>query len=417
MGKTKKKLESLVELRNRAEQKVKSDLKALHNQPFTKTQEMLHELQVYQIELEMQNEELRRAQFELEMLRQKYFDLFNLAPVGYFAFDTKGLIIEVNLTGAELLETTKSGLLMKGFSHWIDPEYQDTFYLHRKQTIETRKRQTCELKMIRSDGREFFSQLSSIVEPEEDGNFKQIRTTVIDITDRKKTEQEQLKYEAKLKSMALTLSRTQQYERQKLSTQIHDGINQRMAIIRLKLQQAIQSVSDSSLAETLNRISSDFHCIMQDSYSLMFELSNPILYELGLISAIKSLLKSKLLTDNNITSQIVTLETHIKLNQDIAVILYQAVHELLVNIIKHANATNVEVIIVKKQNSLRISINDNGLGFKYPIEKLPNRDGGFGLFQIRETLQFIGGKLSIESKHQQGAIITITAPLDYEKIS
>ena len=412
MSKIKKTLEPLDKIRKQAEIKLEKNLQTILHKPQIPTEKLLHELQVHQIELEMQNVELRRAQLELEALHQKYFDLFNLAPIGYFTIDKSGLITEVNLTGAELLGATKSDLLGKGFSHWIAKESQDTFYLHRREAIATGMQQTCELILIKSDGSEFFGQLTSRLESNENGNFMHLRITLMDITDRKKAEQKQLKYDATLKSMALKLTQTQERERKKLSTQIHDGINQRMAIIRLELQQIIQSISDSSLAATLNRISSEIHCIMQDSYSLMFELSNPILYELGLVAAITSLLESKLLKSQGIDCKIVTPDIHIELNQNSAIILYQAVHELLINISKHAKAKNVEVVIKKEKKHLRIEIKDDGIGFTPLIEKMPFLKGGFGLFHIRESILSIKGELNIESELQHGTTVTITVPLN-----
>ena len=189
MGKGDKGLKPLNELRRQAEQKAKQNIEALRNQSRSKMEELVYELQVHQIELEMQNEELRRAHLEIEALQHKYFDLFDLAPVGYFAFDENGLIVEANLTGAELLGTTKIHLLKKAFSHWITPESQDTFYLNRRETIRTGVPHTYELKLLKSDSSEFFGQLVSRAELDEEGHFKQLRATVLDITERKKAEE------------------------------------------------------------------------------------------------------------------------------------------------------------------------------------------------------------------------------------
>jgi PAS domain S-box-containing protein len=181
--------ERLRKLRRRAERKAGHDIEALRHQPPAKKDELLHELRVHQIELEMQNEELRRAQSELDEFHRRYFDLFDLAPVGYFTINRKGLVTEANITGANLLGTTKADLIMKGFSHWIARESQDIYYLHRNQTIESGEPQTCELKLRKSDGNEFVGELISRVELDEEGNFKQLRTAVLDITEHKRAEE------------------------------------------------------------------------------------------------------------------------------------------------------------------------------------------------------------------------------------
>ena len=101
------------------------------------TRRALHELQVHQIELEMQNEELRRTQEELEASRARYFDLYDLAPVGYFTLSEQGLILEANLTAARLLGVARGALVKQPLSRFILPEDQDIYYLHRKELLET----------------------------------------------------------------------------------------------------------------------------------------------------------------------------------------------------------------------------------------------------------------------------------------
>lgn len=415
MGDEGQRLAQLSDLRRRAERKARQDVEALRDQPATKTRALIYELQVHQIELEMQNEELRRAQLELEGLRRKYFDLFDLAPVGYFTFDEKGLIVEVNLTGARLLGTTKANLLLKkGFSHWVTPESQDRFYMHRKEAIGTGVRQTCELKLRKSDGTEFFAQLVSTSEPDTEGQFNQLRTTVVDISERKKAERERLVYQARLKAMASQLSRVQELERHKLSKQLHDSICQSLTVARLNLQLSARSITDRALAEKLDEVSEQIRVIMEDSYSLMLELSSPILYELGLVTALKALLESRFLGDQGIKCKLRASEERLDLGRDMRVTLYQAVRELLVNSANHANAENVEVLIEKEEQYLRITVKDDGVGFEASQLQLPNTTGGFGLFNLRESLEGIGGELKIESRPGRGTVAVITVPVQCE---
>src|SRR5659263_48950 len=96
---------------------------------------LIHELQVHQIELEMQNEELRRAQKELEDARNRYSNLYDFAPVGYFTFDKNGLILEVNLTGSKKLGSERNSLINKPFSLFISPDSKDVFS-HLRQVFD-----------------------------------------------------------------------------------------------------------------------------------------------------------------------------------------------------------------------------------------------------------------------------------------
>jgi len=114
-------------------------------------QRIVHELQVHQIELEMQNDELRRTQQELEAAREKYFDLYDLAPVGYFSVSENGLILEANLTAAVMLGKERSHLGGQPLSRFIIKEDQDLYYLCHKQLLETRSPQVREIRMVRKD--------------------------------------------------------------------------------------------------------------------------------------------------------------------------------------------------------------------------------------------------------------------------
>lgn len=102
--------------------------------PLEEIRLMLHELQVHQVELEMQNQELRRAQAELDAARIRYFELYDLAPVGYISLNQNGLIVEVNLTVATLLGFERGALAMQPMSRYIHQEDQDIYYLHRKNS-------------------------------------------------------------------------------------------------------------------------------------------------------------------------------------------------------------------------------------------------------------------------------------------
>jgi len=114
-------------------------------------QRALHELRVHQIELEMQNEELRRTQEELEASRARYFDLYDLAPVGYVTLNEKGLILEANLTAAKLLGVARGALVKQPLSHFILPEDQDIHYRHLKALLETAAPQSWDLRLLRKD--------------------------------------------------------------------------------------------------------------------------------------------------------------------------------------------------------------------------------------------------------------------------
>jgi PAS domain S-box-containing protein len=161
------------------------------------TRHALHELRVHQIELEMQNEELRRAQAELDAARARYFDLYDLAPVGYCTINEQGLILEANLTAATLLGVARSALVKQWFTSFILPEDEDIYYLHRKQLFETGEPQACFLRMVKSDSAQFWAHLEATA-VEDAGGAPVCRIVISDITERKRAEEEREKLTAQL---------------------------------------------------------------------------------------------------------------------------------------------------------------------------------------------------------------------------
>jgi PAS domain S-box-containing protein len=150
---------------------------------------IIHELQVHQIELEAQNEELKRVQFELEASSNKYQDLYDFAPVGYFTLTQKGIIIEVNLAMAALLGMPGSKLIGRGFGHFVAPESLDQCDQHIISVLGHEEKQTCDLRLKREDGSSFYARLDGIrIESPVKGSYV-IRIALIDISERRRLEE------------------------------------------------------------------------------------------------------------------------------------------------------------------------------------------------------------------------------------
>ncbi|SMP66905.1 PAS domain S-box-containing protein [Desulfonatronum zhilinae] len=160
----------------------------LEGQVPEEVRQTLHELRVHKIELELQNEELRRTQAELDTVRARYFDLYNLAPAGYCTVNEEGRILEANLTMATLLGTTISKLAKQPLTRFILPEDQDIFYLHRKTLVETGEPQKWDLRLVKLDGALFWAHLSAACA--RDGDDAWVYHLVIsDISARKQAEE------------------------------------------------------------------------------------------------------------------------------------------------------------------------------------------------------------------------------------
>jgi PAS domain S-box-containing protein len=156
----------------------------------------LHELRVHQVELEMQNEELRRVQEQVEILQAKYFDLFDLAPVGYVTLSEEGYILEANLTVADFLGLARSALVNQFLTRFILPEDQDLYYRHRRLLLDIGKPQVCELRLLKSDDSEFWVRLDEVAARDGDGSAV-YRAVLIDINERKQVAEALRKAEEK----------------------------------------------------------------------------------------------------------------------------------------------------------------------------------------------------------------------------
>ncbi len=234
----------------------------------------------------------------------------------------------------------------------------------------------------------------------------------VDTTERKKAEEKLLEHEARLKSLASELSLVEERERRQLATELHDRISQSLVISRMKLQALLKSASASELAAPLEEACNGIAQIIQDTRTLTFDLSSPILYELGFEAAVAEWLDEQIQKKHGIKTEFEDDRRPKPLDDDIRVLLFRNVRELLINIVKHANAQNVKVSIYRIDEQVCVSVEDDGVGFD-PAEVASK--AGFGIFSIRERLEQLGGHLEIESEPGRGSKITMTAPLKYEK--
>ena len=240
--------------------------------------------------------------------------------------------------------------------------------------------------------------------------------------ERKRAEKKLLDYQAQLKSLAWELLQTEEREKRRLAGVVHDRISQNLAMAELTLQSLRESVRRTGALgpaelESLDKAYAVIEQIIEDTHSLTFELSNPVLYELGLEAAVKQYLTKQIREKYGIKCKFTAEAQSIELDKEVSIVLFQAVRELLVNVIKHAKADTVGVHIQKAADRMRIAVEDDGVGFlpsELDSSLLQSKTGGFGLFSVRERLEYLGGEVDIKSTPGQGTCITLTAPLKWQ---
>jgi PAS domain S-box-containing protein len=183
-------------LRQKAEASAGPDSAEFAPMSHEETRHALHELRVHQIELEMQNEQLRQTLDELDASRARYFDFYDLAPVGYCSIDKAGLFLHANLTAAGWMGVARGELPGQPISRFIAKDDQDIYYLMCRQVVVSGEAQTCEIRMRRHDGTQFWVSVDAVAASDESG-VPALRIVLSDATARKSAEAAQRKSETR----------------------------------------------------------------------------------------------------------------------------------------------------------------------------------------------------------------------------
>jgi len=227
--------------------------------------------------------------------------------------------------------------------------------------------------------------------------------------------------EKQLTGLTHQLIQTEERERRRIAVNLHDHIGHALSNIMLKLGTFKQSFPASNSADMIDDISTIVEQCIEDTHSLTFDISPPILYDLGMEEAL-DWLAEQTQTKHNIMIRFEDDEQDKPLDESVRVLLFQAARELLFNMVKHSQATLATVSIERIDQNIKIVIEDNGIGFDPSAERYrANKKGGFGLFSIKERLAQLGGRFKIDSTPGKGARITIISPMkkseEFEYIS
>lgn len=231
-----------------------------------------------------------------------------------------------------------------------------------------------------------------------------------EVAERREAESRLLENQSRLRSLASELTLAEERERRRISQMLHDRIGHALLLakFRLKSQAEEQATADDGrfTGEMLELVDG----VIDDTHSLTVEISPPVLYQFGFEAAAENFIE-RFEQEYNIKTAISTNGKN-PISDDVSVLLYQALRELLINVVKHAQADIVKVSIKNDGERIIVTIKDNGVGMD--VSSAVYSEGsakGFGLFSIRERLEPLGGSLRIISKLGRGTEVTLTAPL------
>ena len=381
----------------------------------TDVQQLVHDLRVHQVELEMQNEELRCTQTELQAAEALYFDLYELAPVGYLTLDEQGLILQANLSAATLLGHNRPSLLQQAFSRFVFPADQDSYYLRHQHLLGNPSTQSCELRMARADSTPCWVNLTARADESPNGTT-QVRLTLADITPQKQADQARqtmhqnlTEAHQNLRAMAAESEARREFERKHVAREVHDELGQVLTAMRmnLSLMQIRFGALDADLLPQIESLKAQADRALAGVRNVATHL-RPSVLDLGLVPAIDWLCQ-EFVRNTGVDCTFLVPDPTLSLDEARAVVLWRIVQESLTNISRYAQASAVSVCLKKQGPDLWLQVRDDGCGFDLDAV---SRKPSFGLLGMRERVLVLGGHLAINSRPGRGTRLEVRIPQD-----
>ena len=330
---------------------------------------------------------------------QAWLNIMSDASFEGLFISENGKILAVNEQGCRDLGYSREELIGRSIFDLTDPEGRQVV----KEHVAGRLEDTYMVTGVRKDGEKIDVEIRARTV---DINGRNLRVSaLLDVTQRHKAEQNLRLYERQLRSMTTRLALAEEKVRRDIAIALHDTVAQQLSIAKLKLGSVLKDTSDEGSFDSLHEINELIDDAIRETRTLVFDLSPPILYELGFVAAVEWL--SDMLSERHgIECGVEVVGGELLLDHDLRVTMYQLVRELLVNVTKHSGAKSATVSISENSGMLCVDVKDNGCGFNMSAV-----GPGFGLFSIRERLKPLDGKLNIDSEPGQGSTVGICVPL------
>lgn len=367
---------------------------------------------------EMRSEisERKRVEIALKESEGRFRAIIREAAIGIAIVDQNRMLQEGNPVLHLMMGYPPQGLQGVCFTQLLLPEdapkseeiFNELLHGYRAN-IQTEQR------LVRKDGNIVWGRQSISIVRDISGIPKFFIAMIEDVTEAHLAEEKIRNYQEKLQSLASELSLSEERERRTLAETLHDHTGQLLCMAKIKLEELEDSAPDSSLQSSLKEIQGMIEKSINCTRSLIYELSSPILYDVGFEAAVDWLAED-MSRQHHLAIKVEGDGQADQLDKEMRHFLFRVVRELLFNVIKHAQASQVWIRIQRVNTSLQVIVTDNGVGFQE--EKAwysANVSQGFGLFSIRERITYFGGSLNIESRPGQGTRVILTMPRDYQK--
>ncbi|HUI67901.1 MAG TPA: PAS domain S-box protein [Nitrospirota bacterium] len=357
----------------------------------------------------------RQAEGLLRESEDRYRGLVELSPDAIYV-QLDGKIVFTNAAGAKLLGVSDPAQII-GRPILEDISESDRGATGRRlQRVQEEKvtDHLIPLRYIQPSGKVVYVEMAAA--PFTFVGWQAVLVIARDVTERKDMEDKIRIYQKELYDaaveMSLMESRVEERERHLIASDLHDFVGQNLIVLKFKLSALRKSLKDSDAAMHIFEIQEILGKIIEYTRSLTVELNPPVLVEIGLKAAIEALAEAFERTHGLVID--VEDDGHLeKMDRSSRSLVYRCVRELLMNVVKHAQAKRAEIFILMIADSLRVIVSDDGIGFDMATTTL--QKSGFGLFTIRERMKQLGGYCEIESKPGLGTKITLTCPLKQQQ--
>lgn len=416
------------------------------------TTRLLHEVQVHQVELEMQNAELQAARDHLEVLLQRYADLYDFAPIGYFSLDEGGRILQANLTGATLLGSERSRLVRTSLLRFVPRSSQPVVLAFLERVFQSAETQSCESALLKRGGGSIWAHLQGSPVVDKDQSPRSCRVAVSDMSaliearaaelrlesltaanrelqleiERRKAVQDALtssqrqqtrllrqsrRMQEQLRHLSHQILRVQEEERKRISRELHDEIAQTLVNIHLQLETLARD-TEKNPANLRARIAKTQRLVegsVNSVHEFARELRPALLDDLGLIPTLHAHLKD-FTRRTGLRVRFITAAGVERLNNPRRTALYRVAQAALTNVAQHAQASRVEVHITQASGAIHLEIADDGHSFD--VEKVLHARPGrrLGLLGMRERVEMVGGTFLVVSAPGKGTRVRVQMP-------
>lgn len=351
------------------------------------------------------------AEEALKVSENKYRTLLENLPQKIFLKDRNSVYVSCNENYARDLKIEAKEIVGKTDYDFYPKELAEKYRADDRRIVKSGKTEDINERYIQNR-REVTVHTVKTPIKNEDGNVTGILGIFWDITAQRRAQRKLLAYQKRLRDLASEISLTEERERKRLAIELHDQVTQNLILFKINLGELREKELPGELVKPLDEIYKHLDQIIHDMRSLTFDLVSPTLYELGLEAAVREYLNEEIQQKHGIRTEFEDDAQPKPLNDDVCALLYRAVRELLINVIKHAQARYVKVSICRSNDNMRINVVDDGVGFKPPTDGFDlSKTVGFGLFSIRERLSYLGGSVEIESRPGEGTRVKLVAPI------